>query len=148
MDFDVNINEKQTRQLEQAISRLGSELAGEIHQYGAAESAEVAAGRARVLVPVDKGALKQSIRVHRARIRKGKGRGNIIPGAYLVAGSRRGDRAAHAVLVEYGTVNMPARPFMEPAIIDTKNSQLSAYVRGVLNRFRIVVKRLAATNAG
>ena len=146
MEFDVAINEAETRRLEKAMSQLGAELALNIHQYGAVAAAKVAADRARELVPVDKGPLKASIRVRRARVRR---RGQaVIPGAYLVAGSDRNNRAAHAVLIEYGTVLAPAQPFIEPAILQTRSGQLSAYTRGVLNRFGIVIRRLATRTAG
>ena len=146
MEFDVAINEGEMRRLEQAMSRLGAGLALDIHQHGAVAAANVAAARARQLVPVDEGAVQASIRVTRARVRQR--RQSVIPGAYLVAGSTRNDRAAHAVLIEYGTVLAPAQPFIEPAILQTRGGQLSAYTRGVLNRFAIVVRRLATGTAG
>jgi len=64
----------------------------------AAAAAENAAAVARSTVPVDTGALRDSIAT-----------GTIPGGAVLRAGTD------HAAMVEYGTTRMPPRPYMLPA---------------------------------
>lgn len=72
------------------------------------EGLEVIAEEARALVPVDTGALQESIKVDVE--------GEAVN---LVAGGGDVDYSLH---VEFGTVRMPAQPFMRPAI-DTKQKQ-------------------------
>lgn len=66
-------------------------------------SAEEIAGRARVLVTVDQGDLKESIEVKRASASK---RGIA---AYVLVGN------FVAGMIEFGTVKMAAQPFLFPA---------------------------------
>lgn len=73
-------------------------------------------GLARQKVPVDSGALRDSIRVTRL---KGDPKLNIR----VYAGNRkqRGEGGAfYAHMVEYGTVKMPAKPFLRPALHECK----------------------------
>jgi HK97 gp10 family phage protein len=81
---------------------------------------ELVAARARGLVPVDSGKLKDSIRVTRL---KGDPKQNIR----VYAGNRNKGGAFYAHMVEYGTVKMKARPFLRPAIESTKGM-----VRGIV----------------
>lgn len=147
MEFDVDINHEEIRRLERAMKDLGDNLAADIHQHGAVASARVARDRARELVPRREGALARSIRAVRSTLKSGRGRPRIL-GARLLAGSRRSDRAAHAVLVEYGTVHAAAQPFIAPAVTGTQSAQLSAYQSGVGARFGAVVRNLARGGSG
>lgn len=74
-------------------------------------------GRARQLVPVDSGNLRESIRVVRL---KGDQRQNVR--VYAGNRKRRNEGGAfYAHMVEFGTVNMPAKPFLRPAFNECKN---------------------------
>lgn len=71
---------------------------------GTERGAQLIADLARQLVPVDTGALRDSIRVEP---------GDSPTSRKVIAGGGGVDYAAH---VEYGTAHSPARPFMTPAV--------------------------------
>ena len=77
------------------------------------EAGEFVADRARQKVPVLSGKLRDSIRVTRF---KGDPKQNIR----VYAGSRQKGGAFYAHMVEYGTVKMPAKPFLRPALNECK----------------------------
>ena len=77
------------------------------------EAGEFVADRARQKVPVLSGKLRDSIRVTRL---KGDPKQNIR----VYAGSRQKGGAFYAHMVEYGTVKMPAKPFLRPALNECK----------------------------
>jgi HK97 gp10 family phage protein len=92
------------------------------------QAGEIIADRARALCPVDTGALKKSIRVRRL---KGDPKldvriyaGNRVEGGSMKKGAARGAFYAH--MVEYGTVKMPAKPFLRPALNGSKGQIMSA----------------------
>jgi HK97 gp10 family phage protein len=75
---------------------------------------------AQVLVPVDTGSLRDSIRVERG------GQGlhwreiRVRAGGYIV-NPKTGRLVDYAVFVEYGTGKMAAQPFMQPAFDEIKD---------------------------
>jgi HK97 gp10 family phage protein len=74
-------------------------------------AAEQVAERARVLVPVDTGTLKNTIRVVRL-----KGDPKLNVRVYAGNRKRRAEGGAfYAHMIEYGTVKLKARPFLRPA---------------------------------
>jgi HK97 gp10 family phage protein len=92
----------------------------------------VVADRARQIVPVDTGALRNSIRVTRL---KGDPKqnirvyaGNRVKGGSMKKGAERGAFYAH--MVEFGTVKMGARPFLRPALNASKNDIKSIVENG------------------
>ena len=96
------------------------------------KAGEVVAERARGLVPVDTGALKASIRVVRL---KGDPKqnirvyaGNRVQGGSRMKGAARGAFYAH--MVEYGTVKMPAKPFLRPALNASKGGIMDKMENG------------------
>ena len=74
---------------------------------------ESVASKARQKVPVLSGKLRDSIRVTRLN---GDPKLNIR----VYAGSRQKGGAFYAHMVEYGTVKMPAKPFLRPALNESK----------------------------
>jgi HK97 gp10 family phage protein len=80
------------------------------------------AARARQLVPVASGKLKDTIRVTRL---KGDPKQNIR----VYAGNRIKDGAFYAGFIEYGTVNMKAKPFLRPALNEIKG-QIESIIGG------------------
>lgn len=80
------------------------------------KAGELIAEHARNKVPVDTGRLRDSIRVRRL---KGDPKQNIR----VYAGNRKRREqggAFYAHMVEYGTVKMPAKPFLRPALNEVK----------------------------
>ena len=84
------------------------------------KAGELVADRARQKVPVLSGKLRDSIRVTRL---KGDPKQNIR----VYAGSRQKGGAFYAHMVEYGTVKMPAKPFLRPALNECKGR-----IRGIV----------------
>jgi len=75
-------------------------------------AAGLVAARARMLVPVDKGNLKESIRVTRL-----KGDPKLNVRVYAGNRKRRAEGGAfYAHMIEYGTVKLKAKPFLRPAL--------------------------------
>jgi HK97 gp10 family phage protein len=81
---------------------------------------EIVAGKARQKVPVLSGKLRDSIRVTRL---KGDPKQNIR----VYAGNREKNGAFYAHMVERGTVKMPAKPFLRPALNESK-----ATIKGIV----------------
>jgi HK97 gp10 family phage protein len=88
-----------------------------------ARAGELVADKARQNVPVKSGKLKASIRVTRL---KGDPKQNIR----VYAGSRQKGGAFYAHMVEYGTVKMPAKPFLRPALNSSKSEIKSIMENG------------------
>lgn len=84
------------------------------------QAAEVVAAKARSLVPVKTGKLKDTIRVVRL---KGDPKHDIR----VYAGNRIKGGAFYAHMIEYGTAKAPAHPFLRPALNGSK-SEIKAIV--------------------
>lgn len=80
-----------------------------------AKAGELVAAKARQRVPVDTSRLKDSIRVVRL---KDDSKQNIR----VYAGNRLKGGPFYAHMVEYGTVKMKKRPFLRPALNESKAS--------------------------
>ncbi len=79
---------------------------------------------AKARVPVRTGVLKKALKVRalkRSRFNK------ISPGARVIAGSPARGPAYYAHMVEFGTVRMRARPFLRPAMEETKAAVKAAF---------------------
>lgn len=87
------------------------------------KAGEIVAERARGLVPVNTGKLRDSIRVVRL---KGDPKQNIR----VYAGNREKNGAFYAHMVEYGTVKMPAKPFLRPALNASKGGIMDKMENG------------------
>ena len=99
-------------------------------EEGLLEAAEVIRDEAKANAPEGKtGNLRRSIRARRGTRR-------YKPSVLVMA------TAPHAHLVELGTVKSAARPFMEPAAINTKSAQLRAFAKGVRKNFNKVEREL------
>lgn len=102
----------------QGIDRLQRRLVDEMPkavraavEIAMAESADLIVAGARLRVPVESGDLRDSI--HRTEVREGK-RG----GLYVAISAGRPTRDGHyntARIVEFGTMDTPAQPFLLPA---------------------------------
>lgn len=139
----MNIQISGLKELEQAMRQLPDKLQQRPLRAAVNAAAQVVKKQARANVPVDTGLLKKDIIVTRSRRRSAPGRET-----YLVmvrekkkkyADTRRNRRAnrvgkTYTVqgdayywrFLEFGTVKMPARPFMRRAFENTKNQQIDA----------------------
>ena len=84
----------------EAAAKIGLKLDSDIKA-----AAELVADEARKLAPVKSGALRDSIRVEPSKFKNG--------GHLIVAGN---DQEDYASFVGLGTKDMPAQPFMRPAL--------------------------------
>lgn len=79
---------------------------------------KIVVAQAKRMVPVKSGKLRQSIRVARL---DGDPKQNIR----VYAGNRKKDGPFYAHMVEHGTVKTPAKPFLRPALNNSKNMILT-----------------------
>lgn len=86
--------------------------------------------RARQLAPVDDGQLRDSITTKQARAKRQRGsvKFDASSGVEIVTGPTGRQEGGNAAFQEFGTVNMPANPFMRPAI-DSSAQEVIADVR-------------------
>ncbi len=71
------------------------------------EGLAILAEEMRRLAPVDSGALRESI--------------HVVKGAVEIGGQVGGKHRHYALFVEFGTVDMPAQPFIRPAVDVSRN---------------------------
>lgn len=145
-----NVQVKGLKELQDALNTLPQKLRANVMRGALRAAAKPMAAEARQRVPVDQGALAESIRVGT------KVRGLIATGAVKAGGAAKGKRPAyHAHLVEYGTaahyiaarppnkmlaigvysVDHPgarAHPFMRPAL----DAQAQASVQAMADYMR------------
>lgn len=89
--------------------------------------------RAKSLVPVDDGALRDSITTKNAKARRVKGSAKFErqTGVEIVTGPTGRQEGGYGAFQEFGTVNMPANPFMRPAA-DSEGERVIGEVADVL----------------
>ena len=120
------------RKMERAAKALPESKQREI----LADAGEIVADEMRVLVPVDEGDLRGSIRVSVDEVRRGAfglGRFTSRDQFEVLIGPSRGGSpdGFHAHFVELGTVNMPAQPFIRPAFDNTQGQVRQRIASGV-----------------
>ena len=73
--------------------------------------------RAKSLVPVDDGALRDSITTKNAKARRQRGSARFErqTGVEILTGPTGRQEGGYGAFQEFGTVNMPANPFMRPS---------------------------------
>ena len=145
MEMDVELTGFDT--LASIMSSLPVLVAERVQGDGLFAAAEVVRDQAKANVPVKTGALQRSIRVRRRsqRVETTTGR-KSVPGAaaQVVAGGRG---AAHALLVELGTVRAAPHPYLAPALFETQG-RLLAEARAAMTRAFVRLGRdLAAGKA-
>lgn len=87
------------------------------------KAGEMVADKARQKVPVDTGKLKETIRVTRLK-------DDPKLDIRVYAGNREKGGAFYAHMVEFGTVKMPAKPFLRPALNQSKASIMEIMENG------------------
>lgn len=90
---------------------------------------------AKVLVPVDTGALRQSIRLETIVV-KGKTKRIAVRAGGFVTNRKSGEKVNYASFVEFGTsVNRP-QPFMRPAYVKYRTELINSISQDVFERMR------------
>lgn len=110
------------KELDKAFKQLPRATAKSVLRRALKKAAKPTAVAAESLAPLGPtGNLRASIEVS-PRLKKSQRRGGRPEGVELYIGST----APHAHLLEFGTVNMPAHPFLRPAWDSTKQRVLDA----------------------
>jgi HK97 gp10 family phage protein len=94
-------------------------------------AARVVAKTARVLVPVDTGQLKRSIKARRGRTRLARGQAIAFANA----------AARHAWLVEYGAVHRPAQSYLRNALDESTVEIRQKMIENLSNGLQRELKR-------
>lgn len=126
---------KGLRELGLAMRGLSADMAGKVARQATAAGAGVVRKAARTGAPKDTGNLRAAVVMKRVResslsaeyvvaVRKGKARD--VKEAKAGTG-KLGKDAYYAHMVEFGTVKMPAQPFMRPAF-DNNTQAASAAI--------------------
>lgn len=110
--------EVQKNNLPQLPARTRRKLADALREIGAQVES-----RAKELVPVDTGELRDSIRAEGGLWR---GAGDSRPAEVEVVAT-----APHATFIELGTVKAPAQPFLAPAVESVRGEFQDAIARAV-----------------
>lgn len=110
VDLNFNLN---TGEITELLQKLPSKIKEKVTRNAVAAGARIIREEAKVLVPYDTGRLRDSI--YNKRV-KGT---NDIQKIGVLSG-RKG--APHGHLVEFGTVNQPAQPFLRPAYLSQKGA--------------------------
>ena len=108
-------------ELNAALRSVGLRAGGLVLKSAAIAGAEVIAGEAKRLAPRDSGDLAEGIHAEPGRIQQGRAVMNI----------GIGKKQWYGELVELGTENMAAQPYLRPAF-DTKAEEAIAAVNKVL----------------
>ena len=127
---------KGLRELGLAMKGLSADMAGKVARQATAAGAGVVRKAAREMAPVDSGNLKAAVVMKRlpkretplteeyfVTVRQGKKRDAAQGKART---GRQGKDAFYARFVEFGTVKVPARPFMRPALENNTQKAVSA----------------------
>jgi HK97 gp10 family phage protein len=112
------------KELQAAMNRLSSDMAGKIARQATAAAAGVVRKSARDNAPVDTGNLKASIVMKRKRSTNLTEEYNVAVRAGKKSDVKKakggtgklGKDAYYARFVEFGTVKMTPRPFLSPAL--------------------------------
>jgi HK97 gp10 family phage protein len=108
-------------ELNRALREIGGRVGGLLLRKAAEAGAEVIAEEARKNAPRDSGDLAEGIDVVAGQIQQGRAQMNIGVGKHEWYG----------LFSEFGTVKMPAKPFLRPAF-DTKSEEATKRVGDVL----------------
>lgn len=135
--------QKQLEQLTQATTKKVLRSSGR-------KALNVYVKDAKGKVPVDTGNLKKSIGIISAK-RQGKEKVNLIAGPRRAKGKEmqvdgetvmKGEmKGYHAHLVEFGTVEMPAQPYLRPALDATQDQIIKTYSEEIWTQIKIQAKK-------
>lgn len=133
---------KGLRELGARMRSLSADMAGKVARQATASGASVARKTIKARVPVDTGNLRAAVVMKRVR-------GSALTEEYVVAvrkGKRRdvtaakkgegklGKDAYYAHMVEFGTVKMPAQPFVRPGFEESVQPATAAIAKRLKQR--------------
>jgi len=107
--------------LEKKMKDLGPKVQRKHMRTAVNAAARVVRDDAKTLVPVHTGTLKKAIKTKNRRERENKFRTTFSVGVF-----DKTNETFYWRFVEFGTKNMPANPFLRPALINSKDSALNA----------------------
>lgn len=140
----VNFQVDGLRELGLRMQGLKADMAGKIARQAVAAGAGVVRAAARKGAPVDTGNLKAAVIMKRMRkpenglteqyiVTPRKGKASDVIAAKRGTG-KLGKDAYYAHMVEFGTVKMPAQPFMRPALEQNTQRATDAMVKRLRKR--------------
>ncbi len=145
-------------QVQKALEKLPATLQRKVVVGATRAAATVIAKDARENVPVDTGLLKKSIAVRSVPKKETEANHvkfyvvplskNYVSGVLTSGGAKFGTvkfdkRVYYAHMVEFGTENMAARPFMRPAFENSASKSVNAFQTYALKRTEKELKKLA-----
>ncbi len=134
------------RELGEAMKTLRADVAGKVARQAVAAGAGIVRKAARQGAPVDSGNLQAAIVMKRERqtrlteeyiVAPRKGKTRDVKAAKRGEG-RLGKDAYYAHMVEFGTVKMPAQPFLRPALENNTQAATDAIARRLKQRIEKV----------
>lgn len=117
----VRINSHDVHNL--TLRRLAARRLRPFARRGVAEALEILADEIRARAPVDTGALRDSIAVE---LNSATSSGEVVVGGNGAHGSTH-----YAMFKEFGTVYMPAEPFMRPGAVAAQRRIARALARSL-----------------
>lgn len=131
------------KELDALLKELPDEMAKKVLEQTVRAGGKIVLDAAKQKVPVRTGRLRNSLVIKKdSGAFRRFGSVKYLVGANLSA--RRGLTAPHAHLVEFGTVKMSARPFLEPAFQENKDAIITEW-RG---RLWVGIQKQSAILAG
>ena len=132
-------------ELSKKLQALGNvALAKKIVRAASKEAAAPVLATAKALAPVKTGRLRRYIRIISARGKTRSGMRKV--GAQVVTGTRKQMRISpkakhyYPMAVEMGHGNVPARPYMRPALENNRQTSLAIFKRGIARRIMEAAK--------
>ena len=136
MTFNFEI--KGGKELDRALKQLGPKFEKRIAKSAVRAGANVIAKEARLNVPEDSGTLKKSIKV----VARSKRVGDAVASVVTRSGKKwrsKGMDAWYAPLIEFGTKNRPATPFLRTAL----DSKVAEAIKAMSKQIQKRIKKLA-----
>lgn len=111
------------KQLQKDLKNLDIKLQRKIVRSSISKAMLPVRNKAKQLVPVDSGALRDSIK-RKNKTRRGVSRSRIVTGTKFELGIPADAKGYYPAAIEYGTRDQPARSFLRRALTDLKSSVL------------------------
>lgn len=131
VDIALDVRLEGTAQLIEALKQFEPVLRKKLARRSTRKAAKPVQASARARVPVRTGLLKKGIQIRSAK----RSRKSPIVGVSVITAARQrlnieeGDKYYYPTIVEYGAAsrNIPARPYLRPAIEENKVAVRSIY---------------------
>lgn len=122
-DF-IDISFLGDKQLQAKLKRLAIQSQRKILRTAMRKAMKPVKERAQALVPVDSGALRNSIR-QKSRTKRGISRAFVSTGTRQELGIPSDAKGYYPAVIEYGTRTRPAKPYLRRALQEKRTSVLS-----------------------